>query len=97
MNERSRDHLLTSGQPVVIEGADDDDSESDGEESHETATAIEDDHIEVPGPSQRTVGSFSSLIDYNPDNASEKSDPASTSPASARSESIPVTSVRQNT
>ncbi|KIW06402.1 uncharacterized protein PV09_02855 [Verruconis gallopava] len=58
----------------------------------ETSSEHDDAHIELPTAAQRTNGSFSSLIDYNPDNASDRSDPATVSSPPLRPTSIPVTS-----
>jgi hypothetical protein len=75
-------------QPVTIELADDDSDTDEEPLAHSTEVDME--HMDLPNATQGTTGSFSSLIDYNPDNASDHSDAATRSPSS----SPPVTSVR---
>jgi len=80
--------------PVMVELAEEDASSSDDGEDLEANASDEVQHIagDLPVPTQGTTGSFSSLIDYNPDNASDRSEAASSPPTSARSGSAPVTS-----
>jgi hypothetical protein len=89
----SESHLLTYEQPVTVIDLQDDDTSTDEDESFDTSNGTDLDHIELPTNTQDANGSFSSLIDYNPDNASDRSDPATISPPSVRSTTIPVTSV----
>ena len=79
----------------MVELAEEDASSSDDGEDLEANASDEVQHIagDLPVPTQGTTGSFSSLIDYNPDNASDRSEAASSPPTSARSGSAPVTSV----
>jgi hypothetical protein len=84
-------------QPATIINMVDEDSSTDEDECCGGSNASNIEQIELPIATQGTTGSFSSLIDYNPDNASDRSDLATSSPSSTKSSTGPVTSVSDTT
>jgi len=82
---------LTRWQTITILPLPDDDESNTDDDSPVSPTESDQDDAVAPIPTQEPAGSFSSLIDYDPANASDKSERANSSPPAI---TTPVTSVR---